>query len=100
MIRGTTPTLTFTLPFQTDIIRSLMLTFYQCNREVFTLTKEDCVLEENTVTVNLDQAHTLMFVNNAFVEIQMRILTTDDAAIASEIVKTTVDRILKDGEIK
>lgn len=100
MIRGTTPTLTFTLPFQTEIIRSLMLTFNQCDREVFTLTKEDCILQDNTVVVNLEQSHTLKFVNNAMVEIQMRILTTDGSAIASEIVKTTVGRILKDGEIK
>lgn len=100
MIRGTTPTLTFTLPFQTEIIRSLMLTFYQCNREVFTLEKEDCVVQGNIVTVTLKQSHTLQFVNNAYIEIQMRILTTDGSAMASEIVKTTIGRILKDGEIK
>jgi hypothetical protein len=100
MIRGTTPTLTFTLPFSTSIIDTFMLTFTQSGNEIFTLTEKDCELEEELVVVKLNQSQTLKFTNTSFVEIQMRVLTLDGVAIASNIIKCSVDKILKDGEIK
>ena len=99
MIRGTTPTLTFTLPFSTSTIRSLMLTFSQSGKEVFTLEKEDCTLDDTSVIVHLTQEQTLKFLTTALVEIQMRVLTTDNQAIASEIITCSIDKVLKDGEL-
>lgn len=99
MIRGTTPSLTFTLPFDTTNIEVLWVTFSQDNNEVFTLLKSDCVLDGNTITVNLTQSQTLSLLGNQMVHIQVRIKTSDGKALASNILTTSVQRILKDGEI-
>jgi hypothetical protein len=99
MIRGTTPTLSFTLPFETELIKKLWVTFSQCNKEIFTLEKDDCELNEYEVEVKLSQRQTLQLLPNAIVEIQLRVLTLDDVALASDVLHTSVQRILKDGEI-
>lgn len=99
MIRGSTPTLTFTLPFDGGIIASLYITFAQRGKEVLTLTEKDCALEGMTITTKLSQAQTLKFDHSCPLEIQMRILTTDGNALASNIIPCSVERILKDGEI-
>lgn len=51
------------------------------------------------MTLTLSQTETLMFLNGAPVEIQLRVLTKDGQALASEIIEEPVGRILKDGEI-
>ena len=99
MIRGTTPTLTFTIPFDSGIIQALYISFVQNGQEVLTLTEQDCTLDEKTVTVKLSQAQTLKLGSGRAVEIQMRVLTAEGDALASQILRCPVERILKDGEI-
>lgn len=102
MIRGTTPTLTFTLPFDVNEALKLWLTFSQKHEEVFTLEKEDLNIEENVITCRLTQQQTLSLKCNTPVEIQIRVAFTNesfDDALASEIITTSMQRILKDGEI-
>jgi hypothetical protein len=97
-MRGTTPHLTFTLPFDTSLINVLWITFSQNNVEVFTIEKSDCQLKDDVISVKLKQKQTLMLNNEMPLEIQLRINDGNDA-LTSDIIKTTVGRILKDGEI-
>lgn len=99
MIRGTTPLLTFTLPFDTNLIKDAYITFSQQNTEIFTLENEDCTFSENVISAKLTQEHTLKFVHNTPVEIQIRVLTTANDSLASNPIKTGVEKILKDGVI-
>ena len=99
MIRGTTPTLTFTIPLSSELIQSLYITFVQNGREVLTLTEKDCHFDGTTGTVKLTQAQTLRFNHSQYAEVQARILTKDGTALASNICCCTINRILKDGEI-
>ena len=102
MIRGTTPLLSFTVPFNPMDAKRICITFSQNNREVFTLEKRDCTFEDSTINVTLTQDHTLAFTANANVQIQIRVTFQNgdkEEALASEIITTTVQRILKDGEI-
>lgn len=99
MIRGTTPTLEFILPFEVSIIQKMYITFSQNNTVIFELTEKDCNLSESTVTVTLTQEQTLLLDDTLNLSIQMRVLTTDNVALASEMIYTNVDGILKDGEI-
>ena len=104
MIRGTTPLLSFTVPFDPAETKRICITFSQNNREVFTLEKRDCTFEGNTISTTLSQDHTLSLKANATVQIQIRVTFPSensemDSALASEIITTTVQRILKDGEI-
>ena len=99
MVRGTTPTLTFTLPFNTSIIKSVYVTFSQKDQEVFTVETNNCTLSDNQLIIELTQSQTLAFTQNAVVEIQLRVLTNEDDALASNIIRTSVEKILRDGEI-
>lgn len=99
MIRGTTPQLDFGLPFDTSIIQEAWVTFSQYNKEVFTLENEALTMEGSLITVKLTQEQTLSLNQNNILEIQIRILTTTGDALASNVIKTDVGRILKDGEI-
>lgn len=99
MIRGTTPLLEFGLPFPTDIIKEAWLTFSQFNKEVFTIEDEALTMEGSLISVKLTQEQTLLLSQNSALEIQIRILTNNGDALASNIIRTDVGRILKDGEI-
>ena len=73
MYRGTTPTLTFALPFQAGIIKNLFITFSQKGQIVLEKTTADCGLIGNTIELNLTQEDTLKFMpGNA--ELQVRII--------------------------
>lgn len=99
MIRGTTPQLDFSLPFEVSNIKKAWVTFSQYNREIFTLENEALSMDGSQVSVKLTQEQTLSLSQNNSVEIQLRILTHNDTALASNIMKTDVGRLLKDGEI-
>lgn len=100
MTRGTTPKLTFTLPFSTEDINLLYVTFSQEDGQV-TLEKstQDCELEDNKIVLHLSQEDTLSLTELLPTYIQIRIKTNSGEAIASNIIKTETRRILKDGTI-
>ena len=99
MMRGTTPTLEFTVPFNTNILAEAWVTLSQ-NREVI-LNKEleDCACSERTLSVKLTQEETLRLNCDCKTEIQVRVRTIEGEAMASEIITVNTDRILKDGVI-
>ena len=99
MIRGTTPKLKFNVPFDTDTVSELSIAFSQRGRLVMEKVKEDVESVSGGYLLSLTQADTLQFEDGANVEIQIRAKFADDSAIASQIVNTTVGRILRDGEI-
>lgn len=53
MRRGTTPTLTFILPFSTDGMDVLNIAFSQNNKIVFQKTLKDVTLDEYSVYLTL-----------------------------------------------
>lgn len=97
MYRGTTPTLTFTLPFDCSNITALSVAFAQNEQVVFEKVYKDCVLDGNKVVVTLAEEDTLLLdCHKREVEIQLRV-GCGASKMASRIIKTSVDRILKDG---
>jgi hypothetical protein len=101
MIRGTTPELTFNLPFDISTIKSLYVTFTDRDgNAVLEKAKADCTLSGKTVKVKLTQAETLNFKGRQSVQIQLRVLTNDGEALASTIYTVNVAEILKDGVIE
>lgn len=99
MIRGTTPTLRFTLPFGTEMIADAWVTFAQYNRVILDKHLSDCQCDGNDLIVKLTQEDTLKFCTERNVEIQIRIKDPAGNSIASNIMKEDVGRILKDGVI-
>ena len=97
MIRGTTPTLTFTLPIQADTITLLNIAFSQRRRIVFEKRLAEVETYENTIKVTLSEAETLKLMSDGSdLEIQLRV-GVGDGRFASKIFRDSVDRLIKDG---
>lgn len=97
MYRGTTPTITFTLPFETSRITALNLCFAQQGEVILEKERAVCKTEGNTLQVSLTEAETLLFDDRkGMVEMQLRV-GCGDARMASNIMQVSVEQILKDG---
>lgn len=112
MIRGTTPTHTFALPFEPQEGTEYRIVYAQGEdyqeTNLFEITTERCQVSGKTLSVRLTREETLKFnchptyVNGRYttlpVKIQLGIQTPFEDILWSEIVTTTVDRCLrKDG---
>ena len=100
MRRGTTPEHTFTLPFDTSIISAARILYEQDNAVKITKTTEQCNFDGRVIAVKLTQAETLALMCNSTVKIQVRILTTDGEAMASDIITAFVDECLDNEVLK
>ncbi len=100
MYRGTTPTLRFTLPFDTSTLDAVWVTIAQGGKVIINKEKSDCDLKGTDISVTLTQTETLSLAAGNKTEIQLRVLTTDGLALASEIFRENTDYILKDGVIE
>lgn len=101
MIRGTTPTLTFTTPYTANQIDSGYVTFKQLGRTVLEvlLSDESVTIEDYLISLNLTQKQTLRFMQNTKCRIQIRAILNGGKAVASNIVEDSIEEILKEGEI-
>ena len=95
MIRGTTPTHIFTLPFDASVVQSMRVIYSQDGTPVITKTLENCTIEAEAVSVKLSQEDTLAFDYTKLVEIQIRVLTPAGDALASDIICVSVARCLE-----
>lgn len=103
MYRGTTPRLVFRFDNEVDLsdITALWITIKnKLGTKSKTYGLEDAEIDddEDTIALELTQEDTLYF-SEGELNIQIRVKNSDDAAYASNIVKTTMKRILKEGEI-
>lgn len=101
MIRGTTPTLEFTLPFDTSLIAEMYVTMTQNGKTVLEKTLSDCNCSGTSVSLTLTQEETLKLQQQlrSQAEIQLRVRTTAGEVLASDIMSVYVGRILKEGVI-
>ena len=98
MIRGTTPTIEFNLPFDASLFSVFYVTFNQSEKTVVEKSHKDCKVAGNKITVTLTQEDTLKLEND-YVEIQIRRKTSSGDVLASNIMTDHADKILKDGVI-
>ena len=96
MRRGTTPRQTFIFS-DIDITdaKDIEITYSQNDTIIFSKTLSDLTVDDNTVSFLLTQEETLAL-NNSPVEIQVRLLTSDDIVLASRIFRVPVLRILNE----
>lgn len=112
LVRGTTQNHTFVVPFAADIIQEVYLTYAQNDEVKLDFNDDDVTIipseiDENAaiVSITLSQEDTLTFdyykaEEKNIVKIQLRILTVDEEAYASIIMKERVYEILHDGFIE
>lgn len=99
MIRGTTPTLEFTIPFDTGQLAEAYVTLAQREEVVIDKSLDECTCNGNKLTVKLTQEETLKLRDESLTEIQIRARTLSGDAVASNIIRESTERILKDGVI-
>lgn len=107
MVRGTTAINTFEVTDGTDLTGAsvVYVTYDQGGAVVVEKSTEDGSVEVDTssdpnkVIVSLSQEDTLAFKSSIPVRMQIRVKYDSGSAIASEIIRTGVMEILKDGEI-
>lgn len=96
MRKGTTPSFSFTLPFDTSVVEKAKVIFKQDNRIVLEKYNEQCTLDGNTIHVKLTQEETYLFESDKYAKMQLRVLTTGGDALASEIFEVFVEEFLDD----
>ena len=102
MIRGTTPTLQFTLPFDTEKLKEGYITLTQSRIVTLEKALADCSCKGKIVRVRLTQEETLKLMEGkrrGVTELQLRVLTKNDEALASDIIQLDIGGILKEGVI-
>lgn len=98
MIRGTTPTHIFNIPFDTSLVDEVKITYAQDDEIVLIKGTSDCVLDTNTIKVTLSQEDTFLFDHKKNVQVQVRLLTKSGEAFASIVEKVGVSQCL-DNEV-
>lgn len=94
MRKGTTPSLTFKLPFSVGTISNAKITL--CQRNV-KLVKRLCdceITEEDSLTIKLTQEETFLFDCNTYIKVQLRVVTEYGDALASEVYSIFVAQCL------
>lgn len=102
MIKGTTPSLVFNLPFETSIIKAVEMAIKYVDgikKVLIVKTLEDCELGERSIGARLTQEETLQFPAPASVLVQLRVKTNDDTILATEPYTVKVKKLLTEDVI-
>lgn len=96
MIRGTTPTHIFNLPISTEIIKDLRITYTQFRRTVIEKNLKAVTLDEKSIRLTLTQEETLQFRTSSPVFLQMKVLTSNGAVLATKVQELSIDEVLNE----
>ncbi len=94
MYRVTTPTHTFYLPFDTNAISKLIITYKQNGKTILEKTEDEVQMNHNAISVTLSQEETFLFMVRP-VSVQLRV-KIGDRVLASNILKLSVDEVLNE----
>ena len=83
MVRASTPTHEFEMPFGSEFYKRVLITYKQNDEIVLEKTERDVSWSGNVMSLTLTQEETLKFNDNVSVVIQIRVLTHDDKSIPS-----------------
>lgn len=100
MIRGTTPTHTFGIPFDTSILKEVKVIYAQDNIALVEKRIPDCLLGDNMIQVTLTQEDTFKFDCKKPVEIQVRVLTRNGDVLSTIPQKVGVAKCLDNEVLK
>lgn len=90
IIPGTTPTHTFTLPFDTSYIKSLRIFYADGNNILLTKELTDATLSGNKIIIELTQADTLLFNGYKSISIQCQVLNSENESFVSTAIHVGV----------
>lgn len=96
MIRGTTPTHTFEVDFDTSLIKEVKITYSQFEKVLVEKYTQDCVITEGKIETKLTQEETFLFDSTRYVYAQIRILTNDGECHSTNLIKIEVEKCFDD----
>ena len=96
MFKGTTPTHTFNLPFDSSLIKEIRIIYSQKGKVVLKKTTDECTIEDSAVKTKLSQEDTFQFKGNVPVSIIIRVLTQGNDAIRSLPIVRSVAELCDD----
>ena len=101
MYRATTPTHTFVLSINTNTCKEILVSYRQGGVKLDKHYQDNTLpdgmtLDGKNVVIHLTQEETLMFDSKKFANAQVRVLTVDDQAYASQIFSVKVSPVLNE----
>ena len=96
MIRSTTPRHEFIIPLDAQFISNIWITYEQDGEIVLEKHMGDMQHEGELWFYKLTQDETKQFKAEAFVRIQVKVLTTGGDVMASDVLRTPVEDVLND----
>lgn len=96
MIRGTTPTHIFQIPFDTGLLKEVRVSYAQEDKVIVEKKTEDCKMDGDTISVTLTQADTLLFSHRKIVELQLKVWTKSGSCLATLVMRKDVSEILNE----
>ena len=94
--RGSTPTHIFEIPFDTEIVKEVRITYSQNDIDILNKETEDCTITGNEIITELTQEETFLFDDNYPVQIQIKVLDVNDKIHPSDIITKSVKKCLND----
>ena len=100
IVRGTTPTHTFTFDTDLNYAKAVLITYKQ-DAEVFSLGKDDLEISDDGLTAEytFTQEQTNLF-SEGVVYLQGRVMKMDDTVVASEKIVLLAADVLDDTELE
>ena len=93
MIRGTTPTHTWVLPFDASLLKEVSITYMQNEENIIQKTEEDCTREGNRISIKLSQEDTLRLEPKVRTTVQLKVMTINDSVMATRPKNISVSDI-------
>ena len=96
MIRGTTPKLTFKLPFSVDTLSAAYITFMQGGNEVTEKNLTDCEINGDELSLKLSQDDTLSLSENVLLEMQIKAKDQSGNVMVSQVLRVSVGEVFNE----
>ena len=93
---GTTPTHTFTIPFEKELVTDLRITYTQKKKKILTKYLKDVEIVGNDINITLTQEETFNFKKKEMVFVQLKIKTVDGQVFNSDLILMRVEPALDD----
>lgn len=96
MIRYTTPIHNFELLNLNAEIKKIRVTYAQNNKEIITKTEDDVMISDNNVLVQLTQEESALFRTGYDIQVQIRVLDSNNVVQANEIFYIPIHKVLNE----
>lgn len=84
VIRGTTPTHEFELPYPIALVDDIRVVYGQNKKATIVKTINDCILTEGQISISLTQEETFLFSASKNLEIELRIKLANGKVVRTE----------------